>query len=182
LLSALHMTLQDPRLKQYVDDILEQLCEHKIIKHVDEAREKCLEMASASQTVASFRKPPAEDDEEDDDEDEDDSLGPDGDDHHLTRLPRMVPPQPAFSPSSTPLDLTRRFLCWNHMGSVTLLQGDHRRDTNGNRKTNTNTNTTTANTTITTITISIISTSKGMMTDKEARRLNVGGEILCTVY
>ena len=30
--------------------------------------------------------------------------------------------------------------------------------------------------------VSIISTSKGMMTDKEARRLNVGGEILCTVY
>ena len=30
--------------------------------------------------------------------------------------------------------------------------------------------------------VSIISTSKGMMTDKEALRLNVGGEILCTVY
>ena len=30
--------------------------------------------------------------------------------------------------------------------------------------------------------VSIIYTSKGMMTDKEARRLNVGGEILCTVY
>ncbi|HIB78152.1 MAG TPA: 30S ribosomal protein S8, partial [Flavobacteriales bacterium] len=23
---------------------------------------------------------------------------------------------------------------------------------------------------------------KGLMTDKEARRLNIGGEILCTVY
>lgn len=30
--------------------------------------------------------------------------------------------------------------------------------------------------------ISIISTSKGVMTDKEARNLNVGGEILCEVY
>jgi len=30
--------------------------------------------------------------------------------------------------------------------------------------------------------VSIISTNKGLMTDKEARRLNVGGEILCTVY
>jgi len=30
--------------------------------------------------------------------------------------------------------------------------------------------------------IVIISTSKGVMTDKEARKLNVGGEILCTVY
>ncbi len=30
--------------------------------------------------------------------------------------------------------------------------------------------------------IAIISTSKGIMTDKDARRLNVGGEILCYVY
>lgn len=30
--------------------------------------------------------------------------------------------------------------------------------------------------------ISIISTSRGLMTDKEARKLNVGGEILCYVY
>lgn len=30
--------------------------------------------------------------------------------------------------------------------------------------------------------VAIISTSKGVMTDKEARSLNVGGEILCEVY
>lgn len=30
--------------------------------------------------------------------------------------------------------------------------------------------------------VSIISTSKGVMTDKEARAMNVGGEILCEVY
>ena len=30
--------------------------------------------------------------------------------------------------------------------------------------------------------VAIISTSKGVMTDKEARNLNVGGEILCEVY
>ncbi len=30
--------------------------------------------------------------------------------------------------------------------------------------------------------IVILSTSKGVMTDKEARKLNVGGEILCTIY
>lgn len=30
--------------------------------------------------------------------------------------------------------------------------------------------------------VAIISTSKGVMTDKEARGLNVGGEILCEVY
>ena len=30
--------------------------------------------------------------------------------------------------------------------------------------------------------IAIISTSKGIMTDKEARAQNVGGEVLCNVY
>jgi small subunit ribosomal protein S8 len=30
--------------------------------------------------------------------------------------------------------------------------------------------------------VAIISTSKGVMTDKEARTLNVGGEVLCYVY
>jgi len=30
--------------------------------------------------------------------------------------------------------------------------------------------------------IAIVSTSKGVMTDKEARTLNIGGEVLCYVY
>ncbi len=30
--------------------------------------------------------------------------------------------------------------------------------------------------------ISILSTSKGLMTDKEARRDNVGGEVICYVF
>ena len=30
--------------------------------------------------------------------------------------------------------------------------------------------------------IAIISTSKGVMTDKEAKNLNIGGEVLCYVY
>ena len=30
--------------------------------------------------------------------------------------------------------------------------------------------------------IAIVSTSRGVMTDKEARKLNVGGELLCYVY
>jgi small subunit ribosomal protein S8 len=30
--------------------------------------------------------------------------------------------------------------------------------------------------------IAIISTSKGLMTDKEARTLNIGGEVLCYIY
>jgi small subunit ribosomal protein S8 len=30
--------------------------------------------------------------------------------------------------------------------------------------------------------ITIISTSRGLMTDKEAKRLNIGGEIICRVF
>ena len=30
--------------------------------------------------------------------------------------------------------------------------------------------------------VAILSTSRGLMTDKEARSLNVGGEVLCYVY
>jgi small subunit ribosomal protein S8 len=30
--------------------------------------------------------------------------------------------------------------------------------------------------------ISIISTSQGLMTDKEARRRNIGGEVICEIY
>jgi small subunit ribosomal protein S8 len=30
--------------------------------------------------------------------------------------------------------------------------------------------------------IAILSTSKGLMTDKEARQKNIGGEVLCYVY
>jgi len=30
--------------------------------------------------------------------------------------------------------------------------------------------------------IAIVSTSKGVMTDKEARTMNVGGEIMCNIY
>ncbi len=30
--------------------------------------------------------------------------------------------------------------------------------------------------------ISILSTSKGIMSDKEARKMNIGGEVLCYVY
>lgn len=30
--------------------------------------------------------------------------------------------------------------------------------------------------------IAIVSTSRGVMTDKQARKLNVGGEVLCTIW
>lgn len=33
-------------------------------------------------------------------------------------------PQPAFAPSSTPLDLPRRIMCWNHVGTCTLIRTD----------------------------------------------------------
>ncbi|CAJ1946833.1 unnamed protein product [Cylindrotheca closterium] len=41
----------------------------------------------------------------------------------LSQLVREETPQPPFSVSSTPLDLARRYLCWNHIGSVTILNG-----------------------------------------------------------
>jgi chromosome transmission fidelity protein 4 len=45
--------------------------------------------------------------------------------HRSNRSLIMLPePQPAFSPSSTPLDLPRRIMCWNHIGTITLLRGD----------------------------------------------------------
>lgn len=48
------------------------------------------------------------------------------DNHHTRFTPgqKLPEPQPAFAPSSTPLDLARRFMCWNHIGSITLLQGE----------------------------------------------------------
>jgi len=30
--------------------------------------------------------------------------------------------------------------------------------------------------------VAIVSTSKGLMTDKEARKMNIGGEVICTIY
>jgi small subunit ribosomal protein S8 len=30
--------------------------------------------------------------------------------------------------------------------------------------------------------IAVLTTSKGVITDKEARKLNVGGEVLCYIY
>lgn len=38
--------------------------------------------------------------------------------------PVLPEPQAAFAPSSTPLDLPRRFLCWNSIGSITLINDE----------------------------------------------------------
>ena len=67
-------------------------------------------------------------DDDDDDDDVDMQAIKDYTDNIATRhsFPSAIPlpeSQPAFAPSSTPLDLTRRFMCWNHVGSITLMQG-----------------------------------------------------------
>lgn len=64
----------------------------------------------------------AGDDEEDDFEDHDNFDVPINSSNG--RLMQLPEPQPAFAPSSTPLDMTRRIMCWNHIGAVTLLRGD----------------------------------------------------------
>jgi hypothetical protein len=48
----------------------------------------------------------------------------DGPSRSNTALMELPEPQPAFAPSSTPLDLPRRIMCWNHVGAITLLRGD----------------------------------------------------------
>jgi chromosome transmission fidelity protein 4 len=62
------------------------------------------------------------DDEEDDFEDDDNFDAPASSANG--RLMQLPEPQPAFAPSSTPLDMTRRIMCWNHIGAITLLRGD----------------------------------------------------------
>jgi Minichromosome loss protein, Mcl1, middle region len=64
--------------------------------------------------------------DEDDDASVDDVDMPDRLYHRTTAsAPIDLPePQPAFAPSSSPLDLPRRFMCWNHIGSVTLRRDE----------------------------------------------------------
>jgi Minichromosome loss protein, Mcl1, middle region len=64
------------------------------------------------------------------DDDEDDM-----DDFYTSSLPykpgpvvNLPDPQPAFAPSSSPLDLSRRFMCWNHIGAVTIRRDDLDKD------------------------------------------------------
>jgi chromosome transmission fidelity protein 4 len=68
------------------------------------------------------------DSQDDDDDDEDDFEMPTVNAHHQSNMHYktmdLPEPQPAFAPSSTPLELTRRYMCWNHIGAVTLLQGE----------------------------------------------------------
>jgi WD40 repeat protein len=63
------------------------------------------------------------DDFANDDDDDFDEHRPYISPHQYSAAP-TIPPQAAFAPSSTPLDLDRRFLCWNHVGTVTLLHGE----------------------------------------------------------
>ena len=65
---------------------------------------------------------------------EDDSFGTNDDDEEMQVAPSSLPvqtlqlpeAQPPFAPSATPLDLSRRFLCWNHIGTITTTQGEGR--------------------------------------------------------
>ena len=72
---------------------------------------------------------PAHDMENNDDDDTTMMVDQDEEDDYptagtYTRRDDLPPAQPAFLPSATPLDLPRRFMCWNHIGSVTWNRGD----------------------------------------------------------
>ena len=66
------------------------------------------------------------DDDSIDDDDDDDDKSDISNNYRFQQAPveRTPEPQAPFAPSSTPLDLARRFLCWNHIGSATLMQGE----------------------------------------------------------
>ena len=51
--------------------------------------------------------------------DDDDSMEPNDDNVPPTTTMAFPPLQPAFAPSSTPINEPRRILCWNHIGVVT---------------------------------------------------------------
>jgi chromosome transmission fidelity protein 4 len=101
---------------RFVDD---EACEDDADGEVTTPPSK--ENAMADTSVDEFADanavPIATDMEDDIDEDEEPPS-------YLAPQRMLIPPQPAFSPSATPLDLARRFLCWNHIGSITILQGD----------------------------------------------------------
>ena len=69
-----------------------------------------------------------DDDDMPGDDDQDDLEDFVEDDIHLPRTNfsriELPEPQPAFAPSSTPLDLPRRIMCWNHIGTCTLIRSD----------------------------------------------------------
>jgi chromosome transmission fidelity protein 4 len=79
-------------------------------------------------SAAEASSPMAGGDGEFDDEDDDDieDMPPPYRSHAPPSYAKLKLPeaQAPFAPSSTPLDLTRRFLCWNHIGSVTRLLSD----------------------------------------------------------
>jgi chromosome transmission fidelity protein 4 len=62
------------------------------------------------------------------DNDDEDLLGEDYDGYvesrPLLQAASLPEPQPPFAPSATPLDLPRRIMCWNHLGTVSYLRDD----------------------------------------------------------
>ena len=66
-------------------------------------------------------EPIADDDVDFGNHDDPMDFGDSGDDHLRATSNYSLPPlQPAFAPSSTPIGDSRRILCWNHMGVLTL--------------------------------------------------------------
>jgi chromosome transmission fidelity protein 4 len=66
-------------------------------------------------------EPMADDDVDFGNHDDPMDFGDSGDDHLRATSNYSLPPlQPAFAPSSTPIGDSRRILCWNHMGVLTL--------------------------------------------------------------
>jgi len=92
--------------------------------------------AASKGSTSGARSPPkrsggADSDDDDDDDDDDGFDFPQSDMANYSRpgalygaAPKLPDPQAAFAPSSTPLDLTRRYMCWNHIGACTHLQGE----------------------------------------------------------
>ena len=79
--------------------------------------------------VTSAREKENLNDDADKGEDNDeDLLGEDYDDYSerrpLFQGASLPEPQPPFAPSATPLDLPRRIMCWNHIGTISHLRGE----------------------------------------------------------
>ncbi len=123
----------------YVDDEAEaddDMAESRIGRHEDDDDDATVDMVQAlksSAAVVTFDSPrrSISSDPHDavmqdgyDDEDDDDLFNNDHRPGLQSMALRLPEPQHAFAPSATPLDLTRRILCWNHIGVISLLRGD----------------------------------------------------------
>jgi len=79
MLSALHLTLSDDKLKQYVTDTLESIVQHGLLASIDEAHARAAAFASSPEFLQGFQRPVEEESEEDDEEDEENEIPVSGD-------------------------------------------------------------------------------------------------------